>query len=261
MALHQTAKIDALAVRIYPSNKELGHAAAIQATRVILKAVRQTGQVNIILATGNSQLSFLAALRKNQDIPWERIRVFHMDEYIGLHPQHPASFHNFLHLHLLEQIKPLAFYPVLGQASDLEKACRDYEALLHEFPADLCVLGFGENGHLAFNDPPNVDFHDPAWVKIVRLAEESRRQQVGEGHFAGLDKVPSQAMTLTIPALLAARQVLAVVPEGRKARAVQQALRGPISPECPASVLRTCDHASLFLDIDSASQVFRKEEH
>jgi glucosamine-6-phosphate deaminase len=258
MALPQATKIDALTVQIYPTNKDLGDAAAAHASRVILGAVRQTGGANIILATGNSQLTFLDALWQIPGIPWEQVRVFHMDEYVGLNPQHPASFHNFLLRHLLEQVKPRAFYPVPGQSSDSEKACREYEVLLHQFPADLCVLGIGENGHLAFNDPPYADFQDPAWVKVVRLAEESRRQQVGEGHFAALEEVPTLALTLTIPALLSARRVLAVVPEGRKARAVRQALRGPLSPGCPASILRNCAHATLFLDVNSAAGAFQK---
>ena len=259
MAKHQAAKVDVLAVLVYPTNKDLGLAAAGQAARTIRRAVRQRGEANIILATGNSQLSFLTALRLARRIPWERVRIFHMDEYIGLPPQHPASFSNFLRRHLLDQVKPLAFHPVPGQASDHEKACRDYESLLNAFPADLCVLGFGENGHLAFNDPPYADFQDPVWVKVVRLAEESRRQQVGEGHFAAVEEVPTHAITLTIPALLAAKQVLAVVPEGRKARAVWQALRGPVSTDCPASILRSITHARLFLDVDSAAQAFRKD--
>jgi glucosamine-6-phosphate deaminase len=259
MTQYQATKVNALTVQIYPTNKELGEAAAAEAARVISEAVRQTGAANIILATGNSQLTFLAALRQTPAIPWDKVRVFHMDEYIGLHPQHPAAFNNFLLRHLLDQVKPRAFQPVPGQVSDSEKACREYEDLLHEFPADLCVMGIGENGHLAFNDPPYADFQDPDWVKVVRLAEESRRQQVGEGHFAALEEVPTHAMTLTIPALLAAKRVLVVVPEGRKARAVQQALGGPLSPDCPASILRNCPHATLFLDVDSAARAFRRE--
>ncbi len=257
MVEYQAARIEALTVQIYPTNEALGHAAAEEAARVILGAVRRSGEVNLILATGNSQLTFLAALRQIPILPWEQIRVFHMDEYIGLPPHHPALFRNFLLTHLLDQVSPRAFYPVPAQASDPEKACREYAALLHEFPADLCVMGIGENGHLAFNDPPAADFQDPEWVKVVRLVEASRRQQVGEGHFAALEEVPTQAMTLTIPALLASRQVLVVVPEERKARAVRQALRGPLSPGCPASILRSCAHATLFLDADSAGQAFK----
>ena len=256
MPTSQRVKIDALSIRIFPTNQELGNAAGGEAVRRIRRAVHERGAANIILATGNSQLTFLAALRQAAGVPWERVRVFHMDEYVGLNPQHPAGFENFLHRNLLDQVQPLAFYPVLGAALEPERACREYEALLREFPADLCVLGIGENGHLAFNDPPYADFRDPTWIKMVRLAEASRAQQVGEGHFASIADVPTHAISLTIPALLAARQVLAVVPEARKARAVCQALRGPVSAECPASVLRQAPNASLFLDVHSASQAF-----
>ena len=252
----QRVKIDTLSIQIFPTNQELGNAAGGEAVRGIRRAVRERGAANIILATGNSQLMFLAAMRRAAGIPWERVRVFHMDEYVGLDPQHPASFANFLHRNLLDQVQPLAFYPVLGATLEPERSCREYEALLREYPADLCVLGIGENGHLAFNDPPYADFRDPTWVKMVRLAEASRIQQVGEGHFASITDVPAHAISLTIPALLAARQILAVVPEARKARAVYLALREPVSAECPASILRLSQNATLFLDVHSAAQAF-----
>jgi glucosamine-6-phosphate deaminase len=255
--LNETKLAD-LRIGIYRTNEEMGAAAAEEAAQVVRRAVEDRGSATIIVATGNSQLTFLAALRAlppDLAIPWQRVNIFHMDEYVGLAAQHPASFPQFLRRHLLDYITPQAFYPVPGQAQDPEKACREYEALLRAHPADLCALGFGENGHLAFNDPPFADFHDPVWVKVVKLAEASRRQQVGEGHFAELDEVPTQAMTLTIPALLSARQVLAIVPEARKAEAVQRALYGPISEECPASIMRQVPHAHLFLDADSAARI------
>ena len=252
--LHET-KLDDLRIGVYRTNEELGAAAAEEAAQVMRRAVEDRGGATIIIATGNSQLTFLAALRHDRAIPWQRVTVFHMDEYVGLASQHPASFPQFLRRHLLDYVAPQAFYPVPGRARDHETACREYEALLRAHPADLCALGFGENGHLAFNDPPFADFHDPVWVKVVKLAEASRRQQVGEGHFAGLDEVPTHAMTLTIPALLSARQVLAIVPEARKAEAVYRALYGPISEECPASILRQVPHAHLFLDADSAARI------
>jgi glucosamine-6-phosphate deaminase len=179
-----------------------------------------------------------------------------MDEYVGLDPNHPASFPLFLKRHLLDYIQPRAFFPVPGHAADTHQACKEYASLLHVHPADLCALGIGENGHIAFNDPPFADFDDPAWVKIVRLAEASRRQQVGEGHFGSLDEVPTHAMTLTIPALLAARHILAIVPEARKADAVYRSLHGPITEDCPGSILRQTPHVHLFLDVDSAARVY-----
>ncbi len=252
--IHQTT-IDQLPVRVYASNAAMGQAAAAEAAVVIQEAIAQRGVANVILATGNSQLTFLRSLRENQDIAWNHVRVFHMDEYVGLDPRHPASFPLFLRRHFLDYVDVGAFFPVAAPAEDTEAACRAYESLLRNHPADLCACGIGENGHLAFNDPPYVDFDDPVWVKVVQLDERSRRQQVGEGHFATLDEVPTHAVTLTIPALLAAKTVLCIVPEARKAEAVQASLRGPIIEDCPASILRTQPHARLYLDPDSGRLV------
>jgi len=177
-----------------------------------------------------------------------------MDEYIGLDPRHPAGFSNFLRRELVSLVPVKKFYPVWDGKSDPETAARDYDRLLHAFPVDVCALGIGENGHLAFNDPP-ADFNDPLRIKRVDLAPTCRRQQVGEGHFARLEDVPIQALTLTIPALLSARNILAIVPEARKADAVFRAVTGPIHPDCPASILRTCGRAVLYLDGDSGARV------
>ena len=211
------------------------------------------GQIIHLPGAQNSQLTFLEAVRSDSTIPWPRISIFHMDEYVGIDPAHPASFPLFLRRQLIQHIQPQAFYPIQASEAEVERTLREYEALLRSHPADLCVLGIGENGHLAFNDPPFADFQDPLWVKVVKLDEASRRQQVGEGHFTRLEEVPTHAITLTIPALLASRRVLAVVPERRKAVAVQRALQGPMSTDCPASILRQCEHALLFLDRESAS--------
>ncbi|MFQ5593285.1 MAG: glucosamine-6-phosphate deaminase [Anaerolineae bacterium] len=254
--LHET-EIEELQVSVYRTNQAMGKAAAEEAAGTIQQAIRERGEANVIFATGNSQLTFLVALRDKGDIDWSKVNVFHMDEYVGIDPEHPASFPRFLRRHLINHVSPRAFYPVQTQTEDLDKACREYEELLRAHPADLCALGIGENGHLAFNDPPFADFDDPVWVKVVKLDERSRRQQVGEGHFASLKEVPTHAITLTIPALLAAKRVLAIVPEARKAEAVFRALRGPINTNCPASILRRTPHAHLFLDVDSAARVYR----
>ena len=253
-----TARIEALPVRIFESNLQVGQAAAADAVEFLQQTLAQRGEANVILATGNSQLTFLETLRAAPGLDWSRLRVFHMDEYLGLDPQHPASFPLFLRRHFLDYLQPPAgaFYPVPGQHPDPAQACREYEALLRQYPADLCALGIGENGHLAFNDPPFADFDDPVWMKVIQLDEASRRQQVGEGHFGGLDEVPTHALTLTIPALLAARKVLAIVPEGRKAPAVQRSLQGPVDAACPGSILRHTTHAELYLDRDSAALAF-----
>lgn len=247
--------VDNLPVEVYASRAALGKAAALVAAEVLTAALATRGEANLILATGNSQLSFLHALRKLAGIDWARVRVFHMDEYLGLDPTHPASFPRFLREHILDAVKPGEFYPVPGRPDDVDAACRDYADLLRRYPADLVALGFGENGHLAFNDPPYALFDDPHWVKVVELDQASRRQQVGEGHFPTLDDVPTHAITLTIPALLAAKRILAIVPEARKAQAVHACLRLPVSEARPGSVLRRVSHATLYLDLDSAANL------
>jgi glucosamine-6-phosphate deaminase len=233
----------------------MGRAAAQDAREIINQAMAKNGQANVILATGNSQLTFLEALRDLPGIDWSRVNVFHMDEYLDLAPTHPASFPLFLQRHFLDFVEVGAFYPVPGQPTDVEQACRAYEDLLRQHPVDLVAMGFGENGHLAFNDPPYAKFDDPTWVKVIELAEASRRQQVGEGHFGSLDEVPTHAITLTIPALLAPGSILCIVPEARKADAVRACLTGPSTEDCPGSILRQVDHARLYLDQDSAAQL------
>jgi len=251
----RTMQFEQTPVAVYASNEEMGLAAALDAREIIRAVLAEREEANIILATGNSQLSFLHALRDLEDIEWWRVHVFHMDEYLGIEPTHHASFPFFLRRHILNVVKPKAFYPVPGQVENVERACADYADRLRAHPADLVVLGFGENGHLAFNDPPYAEFDDPTWVKVVKLDARSRQQQVGEGHFPALNAVPTHAITLTIPALLAARRVLAIVPEARKAAAVRTCLTEPISEERPGSILRRVDHAQIYLDTDSAAQL------
>jgi glucosamine-6-phosphate deaminase len=247
--------VDQLPVEIYASKTALGQAAAWRAGQLLRAAIAARGQANLVLATGNSQLTFLGALRQQVGLDWSRVRVFHMDEYAGMGPGHPASFRRFLREKIIDAVQPAAFYGIQGEAPDLQAECARYAALLAEFPTDLCCLGIGENGHLAFNDPPYADFDDPLAVKLVGLAEKSRRQQVGEGHFASLAEVPTGALTMTIPALLAARAMLCIVPEARKAEAVRAALSGPVGTDCPASRLRAAGHCRLYLDTDSAGLV------
>lgn len=248
-----TSHYDALPVAIYNDNIAMGQAAALNAHSIIREAQSKRGHANLILATGNSQLTFLHTLRDLDGIDWSKVTVFHMDEYIGIDPTHPASFPLFLREHILDQVQPRQFFPVPSQPDDVEVACRNYEALLREHPADLVAMGFGENGHIAFNDPPYAEFNDAKWVKVIELAEASRHQQVGEGHFGSLDEVPKEAITLTIPALLAPKQILCIVPEARKAEAVRACLLEPVSEERPGSILRTIQHAQLYLDQDSAA--------
>lgn len=255
----QELTIQELKVHIHPTSAEMGYAAAIIAADVIRNAVAVRGVANVILATGNSQLDFLSALRIMKDIPWQAVNVFHMDEYVHLPPGHPASFPLTIRRNIVDHVPVGNFFPVPGMASDLPLACQGYEALLRAHPADLCCLGIGENGHLAFNEPFDAQFDDPVWVKVIRLTEESRKQQVGEGHFSTVDETPGEAITLTIPALLAAKVVLTIAPEARKAEAVFTALNAPISNACPATILRQVNGAHLFLDTESAVKITDQE--
>lgn len=243
-----------LEVRVFATDAELGATAAGDAAVAIRAGVEQRGAANVMFASGNSQFAFLDALTARGDIAWERVTGFHMDEYVGMDDTHPASFARYMRERIVDVVRPGAFHYVDGTNAPASE-CARYAALLHEHPLDLCCLGVGENGHLAFNDPPYADFDDPVDVKEITLDDASRRQQVGEGHFPHVDVVPRTAITVTIPALLRARRVLAIVPEARKADAIRRALEGPISTTCPASILRRAVHATLYLDEASAANV------
>lgn len=247
-------RVDELEVRTFATDEQLATAAAIDAAAAIRSAVDRSNRAHVMLATGNSQLAFLEALVARDDVPWDRVTGFHMDEYVGMDDQHPASFARYMRERVVARVHPAEFHYVDGTNDPAAEAAR-YSRLLENHPLDLCCLGIGENGHLAFNDPPFADFEDPVDVKEVELDDASRHQQVGEGHFAALDDVPRTALTVTIPALLRARRVLAIVPEARKAEAVARALEGPIETSCPASILRRTAHATLYLDRGSSTHV------
>ncbi len=246
---------DQLPVNIYKTNDEMGKAAAEEAKKIINAAIAEKGFSNIIIATGNSQLTFLKALREIEGIDWSKVDVYHMDEYVNLPEGHTASFPYFLHVHFLDYIKVHQFYPVPGGSKNLREDMLQYEEMLRKNRADLCALGIGENGHIAFNDPPFADFDDPVFIKKVRLAERSRLQQVGEGHFKTLDEVPTYALSLTIPALRNARRMLCMVPEARKAEAVYKTKTQEPNEDCPATILKKTPWCTLFLDHDAASKI------
>ena len=245
--------VDDLTVHVHDQDRDLAADAADAAAEAIAAAIGARGVAHVMLATGNSQLEFLDALTAREDVDWSAVIGFHMDEYVGIPADHPASFRRYLRERVVDVVHPRAFEYVEGDAPDAEAECRRYGALLAAHPLDVCCLGIGENGHLAFNDPPVADFDDPVAVKVVELDAACRRQQVGEGHFPDLDAVPRRAITVTIPALLAAARVLAIVPEARKAAPVTAALTGPIGPACPASALRRAPQATLYLDAGSAA--------
>lgn len=248
-------RVGKLTVRVYDSIDALAVAAAADAIGVVSGAIDERGHANVMLATGTSQLVFLARLVEaaGTTVDWSRVTGFHMDEYVGLPAAHPASFKRYMRERVVAHLPFGEFHYVNGSAPDPGAEAARYATLLEEHPVDLCCLGIGENGHLAFNDPPVADFDDPLVVKVVELDDRCKLQQVGEGHFATIADVPPRAITVTVPGLLRARHTLAIVPEARKAEPVRAALEGPVTTACPASILRRQPRATLFLDTDSAS--------
>ncbi|HPG41705.1 MAG TPA: glucosamine-6-phosphate deaminase [bacterium] len=247
-------QVEKLAVQIHPDGAALGKAAARFAAGRLQSALEKRGSANLILATGASQFAFLEEFRK-LDIDWQKVTVFHLDEYLGLSDQHPASFRRYLRERILELVKPRQVYYLQGDAADPQAETARYEQLLAAHPVDVACIGIGENGHIAFNDPPVADFNDPRLVKIVDLDPACRRQQLGEGWFPTLDDVPKQALSLTIPAIMRCQTISCVVPDERKSEAVYNTLYGPVSTACPASILRTHPDAVLFLDRFSATRL------
>ena len=244
---------DNLKVNIYSSRDEMGAAAAADVKAAILRALADKEMINMIFAAAPSQNEVLANLANDKEIPWERVNAFHMDEYIGLDKDAPQGFGNFLRDHIFG-IAPFASVNYIRiDAPDAEEECERYSQLLAANPVDIVVLGIGENGHIAFNDPPFADFNDTKLVKTVKLDEVCRNQQVNDGCFAKIDDVPTHALTLTVPALMSGKELYCIVPAKTKANAVRATLMGEITPECPASALRTHSAATLYLDPDSAS--------
>ncbi len=231
----------------------MGQAAATQAAQIIRQAISERGRARIVVATGNSQIEFIRALTARSEVDWSKVHVFHLDEYVNLPATHPSSFRHWIQTRLVDQVHPGRVEFLAGDAPDLDAELKRYAAVLHEAANDLGFVGFGENGHIAFNDPPVADFRDPWAVKRVLLDEACRRQQAGEGHFDGIDSVPREAATVTCSELLRIKTWICCVPEGRKAEAVRNALEGPITTACPASIVREHPDATVYLDAESAS--------
>lgn len=250
----RNATYGALPVLVAPSNEALGKAAAEQFAKAVSQHLAERGEIAVILATGNSQLSFIRAVVQRDDIDWSKVTVLHMDEYQGMSESHPASFRRWMRENLLARVAPKAFYGVRGDAESVELELERYGALVRELDPDICVMGIGENGHLAFNDPP-ADLETRELIHLVELDEACRKQQVGEGHFESVEQAPTKALSLTVHALLRPATVMVLTPESRKAAAVRLALLGPVTPDCPASVLQQAPHATLFLDEDSAAEL------
>ncbi|MBR0327550.1 MAG: glucosamine-6-phosphate deaminase [Clostridia bacterium] len=248
-------KRDLLQVNVYSSRDEMGAAAASDVKAAILRALDKKKTINMIFAAAPSQNEVLFNLANDKEIPWGRVNAFHMDEYIGLDKDAPQGFGNFLHRSIfgIAPFKSVNYIRI--DAPDADAECERYAKLLCENPVDIVVLGIGENGHIAFNDPPFADFADTKLVKSVKLDEVCRNQQVNDGCFKSLSDVPTHALTLTVPALMAGKELYCIVPAATKAQAVFATLNGDITPDCPASVLRTHECATLYLDPDSASML------
>lgn len=245
--------IDKLKVSVFEDVESLGSAAADYVQEKLGRAIAEKGFARLILATGASQFAFLEAL-KTRPIDWQKITVFHLDEYKGISAAHPASFRKYLKDRILDAVSPKEIHFLNGDAENLGQEMQRYSALLKEDAIDIACIGIGENGHIAFNDPPVADFSDPKWVKIVDLDDACRNQQLGEGWFPTIDDVPRQALTLTIPAIMRCKAISCVVPDARKAEAVHDTLYSAITTDCPATILRNHPETRLYLDRASAQK-------
>lgn len=241
-----------LPVRIYDTRRNMGEAAAADVAACIRELLAVKQEIYMIFAAAPSQNEFLAALAVAPGIEWGRIHALHMDEYVGLPADAPQGFGNFLRAAIFGQV-PFASVDYIGTESDPDETCRRYAALLQGIQVDIVCMGIGENGHIAFNDPPVADFNDPLTIKKVALDETCRLQQVHDGCFARIEEVPRYAVTLTVPTMFRARYIFCIVPAPTKANAVRATVCGPISEQCPASILRTHEHAILYTDSDSAA--------
>ena len=246
-------------VQILKDKNELGRVAAKLGAEKIRAAIAANGRANVILATGASQFEMLAALLLEKDIDWNVVSFFHLDEYVGMPVTHPASFRKYLWERFIAKlpVPPAAFYPVNGTAKDLPAELMRLEKIITENPIDIAFVGIGENGHLAFNDPP-ADFETERAYLVIDLDERCRRQQLGEGWFPTLDDVPKQAISMSVKQCMKARCIINSVPDKRKAEAVKMALEGPVTPMCAASMLQRHPDCHTFLDPNSASLLTKK---
>jgi glucosamine-6-phosphate deaminase len=242
-------------LKVFPSKIQLAEAAASHAAGIIERAIAENGNARIIAATGASQFDFLKSLTGREGLDWKRVEMFHLDEYLGLPLSHPASFRKYLRERLLEPAG-IENYHLIDSESDPIETCRRIGELLNSARVDVAFAGIGENGHLAFNDPP-ADFEIEDAYLVVNLDEACRRQQLGEGWFANLDEVPKRAISMSVKQLLKAREIICVVPDARKAEAVKNCLEHEIGPLFPASILRTHEKTTVYLDAESASLLSR----
>jgi glucosamine-6-phosphate deaminase len=239
-------------IRVFNDRVSLGQAAAGQAATAIRRALGERGQARIVAATAASQREFLDTLTKSSGIDWKKVEAFHLDEYIGLPTTHPGSFRKMLLEQLVRKTEITNYHLLDGDAADPEAVVREVGKQLASNPIDIAFLGIGENGHIAFNDPP-ADFETEEPYIIVTLDEACRQQQVGEAWFSDISRVPRRAISMSARQILKAKEILAVVPDTRKAQAVKACFEGEVSPMAPASILRQHPNATIYLDKDSAS--------
>ena len=241
-------------IEIAADAKAMGAQAATDGAALIRAALESRGEANIIVATGTSQFETLDALTRAEGIDWGGVTGFHLDEYLGLPITHPASFRGYLKERLVDRLPLRTFHYVDGEAADAGAECARLGALIEKHPIDVAFVGIGENGHLAFNDPP-ADFETEAPYIVVNLDEACRRQQHGEGWFETLDAVPRQAISMSIRQILRAKHIVCTVPDERKSEAVAAALEGPVTADLPASVLQQHDAVGIYLDPPAASRL------
>ena len=249
----RTLMVEKMRVQVYPDRGSLGAAVGSAVATKMRELLSKKQGISMVFAAADSQKEFLETLGMQPGIDWGRVTAFHMDEYIGVAGTAPQSFGRWLHARLFDKVRPGRVHVLDGMAKDPVRECDRYAALLESAPLDLCCLGIGENGHLAFNDPPVADFKDPKAVKVVEIDETSRLQQAAEGNYPSADQVPKVAITLTVPALLAAPFLYCPVPGPRKAKAVRAALNDPVSTACPATALPRHAGTVVYLDPASAS--------
>jgi glucosamine-6-phosphate deaminase len=248
-------KAGTLKLEIHPSSDAAGAAAAENVAESLQTMSNRATTLGVIFATGASQLFTLHALTSTPGLPWEHVCGFHLDEYVGLSADHPASFRRYLREHLTQLVPMKKFFEIDGAAADSDRICREYVRELRACDPQLCLLGVGENGHLAFNDPDEADFEDPRDMKLVRLDSHCRQQQLEEGWFTSLEEVPQRALTLTIPTILRVPKLIVSVPGRRKARIIRQMVEGPVTTACPATILRSHPDATVYLDKESAANL------
>ena len=242
-------------VRVFDSRNDMGECAGKEIAEKIKELLKTKETLNIMFAAAPSQNETLASLLSDREIEWNRINAFHMDEYVGLDPDNPAGFRNYLRRSIFD-LRPFRSINLInGNAMDIEKEAERYSQLLNENPLDICILGIGENGHIAFNDPPVADFNDKLYVKVVELERKCREQQVHDGCFERIEDVPTHALTVTIPGLCSASWMYCSVPSRTKADAIYHVVNDDVSTACPATILKNRENAFLYTDKEAASLI------